>query len=462
LLESIIVDSRGAAASLVATLRHRAASQVAASTEEIQSDVAAIIKDVRLRGDEALIDYTKRFDGVDLSDRGIEVPLEELDAAVAALSGQARDMLESAIFQIRQYFEAQYAAVAGEFVFERGGFDVRFVVRPIAKAGIYVPGGRYRYPSTVFMTVVPAEVAGVEEIVICTPPSPDGTLDPAVAAAARLAGAERVFMLGGVQAIAALAYGTQSVPAVDLIAGPGNAYVACAKKMVVGDVGIDAVAGPSELVVVAGDSAPWDLVAADLTAQAEHGPGGLAIAVVFSDQAAASLNGRLAEEIESDGRKELEDNLKAGGAIAICRDEETALAVVEQAAPEHVQIMLDDEVRSEEFAARIASAGAVFIGAGTPAAFGDYVAGPSHVLPTGGSARFSSGLGVYTFLRFHNNIRAGVVSDDLVTAARELARTEGMHSHLKSLELRPRGGSIGDGAPAGGSAENGNSGEFGS
>lgn len=438
MLRTFTVDSAEAAASAVSAVRRSAAVGVSPSGE-IEDDVAAVVAEVRRRGDEALVEYTRRFDGIDLGVSEIEVAPDDLDAAVETLSGKTRRALESAACQLRRYFEAQYASVAGEFEFRRGGFDIRFLVRPVRTAGIYVPGGRYRYPSTVLMTVIPAVVAGVEEVVVCTPPAPTGSLDPIVAASARLAGADRVFVVGGVQAIAAMAYGTESVPRVDLIAGPGNAYVACAKRLVFGEVGIDALAGPSELVVVAGDAARWDLVAVDLAAQAEHGPGGLTIAAVFSSGAACSLVEAVTKELDSDGRPELRHNLEAGGAVAVCGDEDAALAVIEEAAPEHVQVMLDDEGQGRAFAERISSAGAVFVGTGTPAAFGDYVAGPSHVLPTGGSARFSSGLGVYSFLRFRNSVRAGEVSNDLATAADELAACEGMVSHRRSLEVRRLG-----------------------
>ncbi len=436
MLEIATVDSEESALRLVESVRESAMAQIATSMADLERDVSEILSEVRAKGDRALLDYTRKFDGVDLAEGGIEVSPADLEAAVSALPEELLSALENTIDQLREYFESQYAAVAGEFEFRRSGIEDRFFVRAVKRAGVYVPGGRYRYPSTVLMTVIPAEVAGVEEVVLCTPPARTGFLDPLVAAAARLAGADRVFMVGGVQAIAAMAYGTETVPRVDLVVGPGNAYVTVAKKLVFGEVGIDSLAGPSELVVVAADSADWEWVASDMSAQAEHGPGGVTIAAVFSSEAAEALQQRLREEIEADGRPELAQNLKAGGAIAICADEDLALALVEAVAPEHVQISLGDDERSAAFAERIGSAGAIFVGEGTPVALGDYVAGPSHVLPTGGAARFQSGLGVYTFLRYTNSVRAVGLAPELESAALELANSEGMRSHRRSIEAR--------------------------
>ena len=452
LLKKYYVESEKDATSLVDSVRRSAASGVSTSAGALEAEVASIIDAVRQKGDIALYEFTKHFDGVDLSDRGFEVSPAALEAALQEIPHSAVTALARAVDQVRAYFKEQYAAVASEFHFQRGGIDVRFVVRPVESAGIYVPGGRYRYPSSVIMTVVPAVVAGVRSVTLCTPPTPRGGLDPLVGAAARLAGAHRVFTLGGVQAIAAMAYGTETIPQVDVVVGPGNAYVACAKRMVFGQVGIEAVAGPSELVVVADDYAPWDLVATDLAAQAEHGPGGLAIAVVFSEKAAEALNKAVTEEVAKDSRDQLRKTMQAGGAIAVCRDEECALRVVLAAAPEHVQVMMREPARCERFADRINCAGVVFLGSSTPAPYGDYIAGPSHVLPTGGSAKFASGLGVYSFLRYQNYVVNSGISEELEQAAFELASVEGMVAHARSIQRRRSRGEVPFQAPGGAAA----------
>ncbi len=436
MLQRFSLDSPSGARSVVASLRQSASSRLTAGEEDLEERVAQIVADVRARGDQALVEYTQRFDGVDLRGRSLEVAREELEALAQAVPATERFAIEEAAEQLRSYFEAQYAAVAGRLEFERGGFEVVLEVRPVARAGIYVPGGRYRYPSTVLMTVIPAKVAGVEEVVLCTPPNRDKRLDPYVAAAAWAAGADRVFMVGGVQAVAALAYGTESVPGVDLVAGPGNAYVAAAKRQVFGDVGIDALAGPSELVVVAGDGADWGLVAVDLLAQTEHGPGGIAVAAVFSEGSADSLVQAVEQAVEEDGRPGLREDLEAGGAVVVCSDQEAAVGLVDEIAPEHLEVMLSSLEDCRAFAARVRSAGAIFLGQQSPAVFGDYVAGPSHVLPTGASARFSSGLGVYSFIRYRNTVRAADLEQGLAEAAAVFADVEGMKSHGESARAR--------------------------
>lgn len=322
---------------------------------------------------------------------------------------------------------------------ERNGVVVDGRRQPVDRAGIYVPGGRAVYPSTVLMTAGPARVAGVPEIILCVPPGPDGTVPVVTLAAAALVGVDHVYAIGGAQAIAAMAYGTETVPAVDTIAGPGNVYVAIAKREVAGTVGIpSAFAGPSEVVVVADESAPIDAAAIDIIVQAEHGPGGLSWLVTWSEDVAAAIDSRVAElTAQAPRRADIESTLTSGGYIALVDGPEAAAAVVNEIAPEHAEVMTADP---EPIVSAIRHAGAVFVGPWAPASIGDYVAGPSHVLPTFRSARFGSALTVDDFQKTVHVIRVDEAGFETVGPWVEvLAAAEGLDAHASSISLRRRG-----------------------
>ncbi len=400
--------------------------------DEPRATVREIIAEVRERGDKALRQLTARFDEVELD--ALEVPPGVLDAAVASLAPELREAMEAAAEGIETFHRHQ---VRPPERIERDGLTIVASQRPVRRAGLYVPGGRAEYPSTVLMTAVPARVAGVGEIVLCVPPSADhGGIVPSVLAAARLAGVDRVFAVGGAQAIAAMAYGTESVPAVDVIAGPGNVYVALAKQEVAGDVGIAAAfAGPSEVVVVADDTTPARYAAIDVILQAEHGPDGLAWLVTW-DEAVADAVCRAGDELlaESPRAGEVRATLSDGGYAALVSGPDQALAVVDAIAPEHLELQCRD---AAELAQRVENAGAIFCGNWSPASVGDYVAGPSHVLPTFGSARFASALTVADFVKDHHVVT--VEPDGLARLGPHvvaLANQEGLAAHARSIELR--------------------------
>jgi histidinol dehydrogenase len=397
-----------------------------------RATVRELIDRVRAEGDAALLELTARFDGLTLS--SVEVPAADLDAALDACEPGLRAALEAAAEGIERFHRHQ---VRPPERIESDGMTIVASQRPIRRAGLYVPGGRAEYPSTVLMTAIPARVAGVQEIVLCVPPSVEhGGVAPSVLAAARLAGVSRVFAVGGAQAVAAMAYGTETVPAVDVIAGPGNVYVALAKQEVAGDVGIAAAfAGPSEVVVVADETTPADFAAIDVILQAEHGPDGLAWLVTWDEKVADEVC-RVGEELLADAPRadEVRATLAEGGYAALVDDPETALAVVDAIAPEHLELQCQD---AAELAERVNNAGAIFCGPWSPASVGDYVAGPSHVLPTYGSARFASALTVADFVKDHH-----VITLDEAGLARlgphvvALADREGLEAHARSVRLR--------------------------
>ncbi|MFV0257259.1 MAG: histidinol dehydrogenase [Acidimicrobiales bacterium] len=407
--------------------------------------VREIIERVRSEGDPALVALTEEFDGVRLVD--LTVAAEELDAAVAALAPELRAAIDTAIANVERFHQAQRSE---PHVVDHGGVRIEAWARPVASAGLYVPGGRAAYPSTVIMTAVPARVAGVGRLALCVPPDRStGAVHPVVLAAARLAGVDEVHPVGGAQAIAALAYGTESIVAVDVIAGPGNVYVALAKQAVAGDVGIAAAfAGPSEVVVVADDTAVADYAAIDLIVQAEHGPDGLAWLVTW-DETVADAVCRAGERLLADETRaeEVRATIANGGYVALVDGPDDARAVVDAIAPEHLELMCRD---AEAFGRQVANAGAIFCGNLAPASLGDYVAGPSHVLPTNGSARFSSALTVADFTKDHHLVTvqpeglAGLGPDVIA-----LASAEGLDAHARSISLRLEAG---DGEPATGGA----------
>jgi histidinol dehydrogenase len=395
--------------------------------------VAAIIAEVRADGDAALRRLTLQFDGVDLD--ALRVDESEIQAALGRIPVPLQEALDVAHDRILAY-HAHESADPEAPDFESGGVEVRHLVRPVARAGCYAPGGRARYPSTVLRCAVPAQVAGVEEIVLCVPPGPDGRIDDASLAAAAVAGIHEVYRVGGAQAIAALAYGTESIEPVDVIVGPGNRYVAEAKRQVSGVVGVaSAFAGPSEVVVVAGPDTPTELAAIDLVVQAEHGPDGLAWLVTWSEAVAEAVTAHVDRIVAASPRRaDLEATLGAGGYAVVVDGPKQAMAVANIVAPEHLEILTRD---AASLLGQVTSAGAVFLGPGSPASVGDYLAGPNHVLPTNRTARFASALRVDDFRR---HIHAVTVSEKALETLGPhvvtLAETEGLPAHAESVRLR--------------------------
>jgi len=394
--------------------------------------VAEILSDVRTHGDEALRRLTARFDGVDL-DR-LQVPPAEALAALSRLPADWRRALEVAHERLVAYNE--HEAQPAPPPFELDGVTVEHLIRPMARAGCYAPGGRARYPSTVLMCAVAARVAGVPEVVLCVPPGPDGRLDDSVLAAAAIAGVDEIYSVGGAQAIAAMAFGTESIPAVEVIVGPGNRYVAEAKRQVSGVVGVaSAFAGPSEVVVIAGEDADPALVAIDLVVQAEHGPDGLAWLVTWSAAMADAVDAAVAGIVENSPRRtDLEATLGSGGYTVLVDGPGEACQVANVVAPEHLELMVDDP---EALLDAISAAGAIFLGPSSPASMGDYLAGPSHVLPTNRSARFSSALRVDDFRRHIHAVRVRPEAiESLGGHVEVLATVEGLPAHADSIARR--------------------------
>ncbi|MFR8008116.1 MAG: histidinol dehydrogenase [Gordonibacter urolithinfaciens] len=391
----------------------------------------AIIEDVRERGDGALRDYTERFDGVRLED--FRVPQLAVDEAAAYVDDGTARALRQAASQIRDFHERQRQQ--SWFTVREDGALVGSKVEPLESVGIYVPGGRALYPSSVLMNALPAAVAGVKRIVCVTPPTADGTLDPAILEACRISGVTEIYAVGGAQAIAALAYGTESIAPVAKITGPGNAYVAAAKKVVSGDVGIDMIAGPSEVCVVADSTADPALVAIDLMAQAEHDPLAACYLVTFDAAYADEVERMVERHLKSSTRAEITAaSLADQGLIVVCDSMPQAIEAVNAIAPEHLELHVD---HAFDLLGAIRNAGAIFLGAWTPEAVGDYVAGPNHTLPTGGTARYASPLSVDEFVKKSSVIQyspAALARDaDAVTT---IARHEGLWAHAMSVEMR--------------------------
>ena len=400
--------------------------------DALVSEVAAIIREVRTRGDAALIDYTARFDSVQLRASELRVSEDTLKRSALRVDSFVLESLREAIRNVRVFHEHQKEE--SWEITPAEGVRLGQRINPIARAGLYVPGGTAAYPSSVVMNVVPAQVAGVRRILVTTPPR---TLaeNPAVAAALVELNVTEVYAVGGAQAIAALAYGTETVPRVDKITGPGNKYVAAAKKLVFGAVGIDSIAGPSEVVIIADDSARADFVAADLLAQAEHGEDASAILLTTSEDLARETAAEVKLQAASLSRRAiLERSLARYGAIVFVASLDEACAIANELAPEHLELMTND---NEGVAAQIREAGAIFFGAHTPEAVGDYLAGPNHVLPTGSAARFSSALGVYDFVKRTSLLRyssEAIKRSAAMVAA--LAAVEGLDAHARSALLR--------------------------
>ena len=407
----------------------------AVADDAVERATADILDAVRIDGDRALLDYSRRFDGATAASVAeLEIPLARLEAAHRAIDAADREALELAAARIRAYAERQKLE-SWQYT-EADGTLLGQQITPLDSAGLYVPGGKAAYPSSVLMNAIPAVVAGVGELIMVVP-APGGELNELVLAAAHIAGVNRVFGIGGAQAVAALAYGTQTVPAVDKIVGPGNIYVATAKRMVFGRVGIDMVAGPSEILVVCDGKTEPDWIAMDLFSQAEHDEDAQAILLSqdgeFLDRVQQSI-GRLLGEMPR--REIIDKSLSARGALIQVRDLAEAVELANVIAPEHLELSVDN---AAELASSIRHAGAIFLGRYTAEALGDYCAGPNHVLPTSRSARFSSPLGVYDFQKRSSLIGCSATGAAVLgrTASR-LARGEGLVAHARSAELRDK------------------------
>jgi len=406
--------------------------QTRETTESVDEIVAAIITDVRAEGDAALLRYTQRFDQLSLSVDRLRIAPDEIDAAVAEISSELMQALDFAAARIEAFHRVQVPLD----IEEKDAAGLRLGMRwmPLDAVGLYVPGGKAAYPSSVLMNAIPARVAGVTRIAMCVP-TPRGVLNPLVLAAARRAGVTEIYRIGGAQAIAALAYGTASIAPVDRIAGPGNAYVAEAKRQVFGRVGIDAIAGPSEVVVLADGYNEPRLVALDLLAQAEHDEKAQSILITDDARFGDLVDAAVVRELAALPRAAIaEASWQRHGAIIVVRDWDEAAALANRLAPEHLQLMIRDP---QSVFARIRHAGAVFLGRFCPEAVGDYVAGPNHVLPTGRTARFASGLSVFDFLKRTTWVSADAASLQRVgPAAVALAEAEGLDAHARSIALR--------------------------
>ena len=417
-------DFEAAFATLLAAKRETAA--------DVDDAVAAIIDDVAQRGDAALIDYTARFDRTVLAAGQLRLSAKEIAEAAAAAPAETVAALRLAAERIESFHRRQLPQSI-DYV-DAVGVRLGMMWRPLASAGLYVPGGTAAYPSSVLMNAIPAKVAGVGRLVMVVP-APDGALSPLVMAAAQLVGIGEIYRVGGAQAVAALAYGTATIAPVDKIVGPGNAYVAAAKRRVFGRVGIDMIAGPSEILVVADGRNDPSWIAADLLSQAEHDISAQAILVTDDADFAARVSEAVTGHLVTLPRAAIaRESWERNGAIITVADWDEAVAIVDRVAPEHLELALDD---AEGMAARVGHAGAIFLGRYAPEAIGDYVAGPNHVLPTAHSARFASGLSVFDFLK-----RTTIVGCDadglaaLAPAAIRLAEAEGLDAHALSLSIR--------------------------
>ncbi len=397
---------------------------------EIERRVAEIVENVREKGDEALKDYEKRFDSISLDE--FKIPVAEIDDAYKNLSNKIKESLLLAKKNIISYHEMEK---------EQGFIDTNIPgiirgqkVTPLERVGIYVPGGTAAYPSTILMTALPAKIAGVDEVIMVTPPQKDG-INQTVLAAAKIAGVDAVYQIGGAQAIAALAYGTETVPAVNKIVGPGNIYVATAKKQVFGKVAIDMVAGPSEIGVLADKDAKPNELAADLLSQAEHDVRARAILITDDEQLAQAVSDEVTKQLKTLPRKDIAtQSINERGFIAVMKSVPEMFELMNTVAPEHLEVQLEDAMK---YLSLIRNAGSVFLGRYASEPLGDYVAGPNHVLPTGGTAKFSSPLGVYDFVKktsFINFSKESLAGD--LKAITTLARTEGLEAHARAIEER--------------------------
>ena len=400
---------------------------------DVEAIVSQIIRDVRERKDRAVLEYCRRFDRVELTT--LEVTREEIAEAKENVTPECLEILGKAAANIRTYHEKQ---VCTGFQMEKDGIILGQKVTPIENVGIYVPGGTAAYPSTVLMDSIPAKIAGCKQIVMVTPPGKDGKVNPAILAAADVAGVDRIFKGGGAQAVAALAYGTESIPQVDKIVGPGNAFVAEAKKQVFGRVAIDMIAGPSEILIVADSASDPVHIAADMLSQAEHDKLASAVLVTDSEKLAKAVQAELEVQIPLLPRASIaRHSIDVNGKIIVAEDLTVAIDVANQLAPEHLELMVDDPFT---YLDKIENAGSVFMGRNCPEALGDYFAGPNHTLPTSGTARFSSALSVDDFIKksqytYYTREALGKVAADVAYFARQ----EGLEAHARSALIRTEG-----------------------
>ena len=406
--------------------------RLAGADADAAESVRALVDEVKTRGDAALLELTQRFDGAALSADRIRVDPAEIAAATRLVRPELLDALRLMWERVGATSRRQ---VPGEWTEDRDGGSVGEIVRPVASAGIYAPGGRAAYPSSVVMAAAPARAAGVERVAVATPPRPSGDVPEAVLAACSICGIDEVYRIGGAQAIAALAFGTETVRPVDKIVGPGNVYVTEAKRYVSGEVGTDAEAGPTELAVVAGPDADARVVAADLVAQAEHGPHGAHVVIAWAPALIDEILAALELEVARHSRSEdVENALIEGGTAVLVDDLDHALDTANAFAPEHLQLTFEG---ARDRLGSVSSAGAVFIGEWSPVAAGDYVAGTNHVLPSGGSARWRSGLGAHEFLRriyVCELDRAAL--EGIAPSVGVLAEAEGLRGHARTIEVR--------------------------
>jgi len=404
-----------------------------AEDRAVETTVRDIIDHIRTEGDAALLEYSRKFDRLKVQDAGqLEISAEQLKSAYDGLDEAVQAALSTAAKRIHDYHQ-QEVAQSWSFT-EADGTRLGQIVRPLDRVGIYVPGGKAAYPSSVLMTATPAKVAGVEEIIMVVP-TPDNEVNPAVLAAAHISGVSRVFRVGGAQAVAALAYGTETIPRVDKIVGPGNIYVATAKRQVFGQVGIDMIAGPSEVVVIADNSAQADWAAMDLFAQAEHDELAQSILITHSQEMADAVLASIERQLPSMEREAIiRQALQGYGAIIVTQSWQESAEISNRIAPEHLELMVSN---SDEMIEQIRHAGAIFAGLYSAESLGDYCAGPNHVLPTAGTARFSSPLGVYDYQKRSSLIQVSQKgAEHIAQIASVLARCEGLTGHARSAEYR--------------------------
>ncbi len=401
------------------------------ATEDLEQAVRQIIDEVRCRGDAALLDYTLQIDEVKLT--SLEISREQISSAYREVNQELLSALKLAAERIRDFHSAQKGNLCREFT----GLGLGQLIRPLERVGVYVPGGTASYPSTVLMTAIPAKVAGVKEIILVTPPRTNGAVPSAALVAADMAGVDRIFGVGGAQAIAALAFGTESIPGVDKICGPGNIFVVMAKKLVYGVVAIDGLQGPSEVLIIADETAHPSYCAADLIAQAEHDPLASAILITTSHRLANEVAKEVEQQLKGLERRAIAaESLENRSLIVVVSSVDEALELANLYAPEHLSLMVD---KADAYIDKVVNAGCLFVGENSPVVLGDYVAGPSHVLPTGGTARFSSPLNITDFTKFINLVSLDEASlGKLGQAALAIARAEGFEAHARAIEERLR------------------------
>ena len=400
--------------------------------EELLSSVRQIIMNVKEKGNEALFEYTRQFDGFELNENNLTVTREEINEAYAQTDPALVEIMKKSAANIQEYHTRQKRET---WTMEKEGVKLGQIIRPLKRVGVYVPGGKAAYPSSVLMNIIPAKVAGVQEIIMVTPPGKTGGIDPLTLAAADIAGADTILRIGGAQAVAALAYGTQTIKQVDKITGPGNIYVAAAKREVFGQVGIDMIAGPSEVLIIADETANPKYIAADFLSQAEHDEMAACILIAIDYNTALQARKEILRQLELLPRKRItHKSLENHGAILIAQSIKEAIAAANEIAPEHLELYVKD---AEEYLKYVQNAGAIFLGPYSPEPLGDYFAGPNHVLPTNGTARFFSPLSVDDFIKKSSLI--SYQKESLEAVYRDIgafARAEGLAAHERSVRIR--------------------------